>query len=126
MWIRIYSSNYLLFADNLRICRSVNSIDDCKLLQCDMDSVQKRYLNNSMKVNISKTTVIFFTRKLTFFSMAFPDHSGPWSLIQFHNHFSQTVGLLGRVIRSSQGRYLNTGQHKRRINAYTHQTSCPE
>jgi hypothetical protein len=37
----------------------------------------------------------------------------------------QTVGLLGRVISSSQGLYLNTGQHKHRINTYTHQTSMP-
>jgi hypothetical protein len=37
----------------------------------------------------------------------------------------QTVGLFGRVISPSQGRYLNTGQHKHRINAYTHQTSMP-
>jgi hypothetical protein len=34
---------------------------------------------------------------LFFFSMALPSHSGPWPLIQFCNHFSQTVGLLGRV-----------------------------
>jgi hypothetical protein len=33
--------------------------------------------------------------------------------------FPQTVGLLGRVISPSQGRYLHTGQHKHRINAYT-------
>jgi hypothetical protein len=39
--------------------------------------------------------------------------------------FSQTVGLTGRVISSSQGRYLNTGQHKHRIKAYTYQTSMP-
>jgi hypothetical protein len=32
----------------------------------------------------------------------------------------QTVGLLGRVISSSQGLYLNTEQHKHRINAYIH------
>jgi hypothetical protein len=37
----------------------------------------------------------------------------------------QTVGLLGRVISSSQGLYLNTGQHKDRINTYTYQTSMP-
>jgi hypothetical protein len=37
----------------------------------------------------------------------------------------QTVGLLGRVISSSQGRYLNTGQHKHRINTYTYETSTP-
>jgi hypothetical protein len=44
---------------------------------------------------------------------------------QFRNHFSQTVGHLGRVISPSQGLYLNIGQHKHRINAYTHQTSIP-
>jgi hypothetical protein len=32
---------------------------------------------------------------------------------QFLDH-SQTVGLLGRVISSSQGHYLNRGQHKHR------------
>jgi hypothetical protein len=57
------------------------------------------------------------------FSMAHPAHLGPWPLIDFRNHFSQTVGLLGRVISSSQGLYLNTGQHKHGINAYTHQIS---
>jgi hypothetical protein len=58
--------------------------------------------------------------------MALVAHSGPRPLIQFRNHFSQTVGLLGRVISSSQGRYLNTGKHKHRINAYTHETSMPQ
>jgi hypothetical protein len=52
--------------------------------------------------------------------MALPVHWGPRPLIQFRNHFSQTAGLLGRVISPSQGRYLNTGQHQHRINAYTH------
>jgi hypothetical protein len=51
--------------------------------------------------------------------MALPAHSGPGPLIQFRNHFSQTVGLLGRVISPSQSRYLNTGQYKHRINAHT-------
>jgi hypothetical protein len=59
------------------------------------------------------------------FSVALLAHSGPWPHTQFRNHFSQTVGLLGRVISSSQGRYLNTGQHKHRINVYTQQTSMP-
>jgi hypothetical protein len=33
--------------------------------------------------------------------------------------YSQMVGFLGRVISPSQGLYLNTGQHKHRINTYT-------
>jgi hypothetical protein len=59
------------------------------------------------------------------FSMALPGHAGPRPLIQCRNHFSQSAGLLGRVISPSKGRYLNTGQQKHRINAYTHQTSMP-
>jgi hypothetical protein len=61
----------------------------------------------------------------TFPSMALPARSGPRLLIQLRNHFSQTVGLIGRVISPSQGLYLNTGQRKHRINSYTHQTSMP-
>jgi hypothetical protein len=35
------------------------------------------------------------------------------------------AGLLGQVISSSPGLYLNTGQHKHRINTYTYLTSMP-
>jgi hypothetical protein len=62
---------------------------------------------------------------LLFFLMALTAHSGLKPLIQFCNHIFRTVWLLGRVISPSQGHYLNTGQHKHRINAYTHQTSMP-
>jgi hypothetical protein len=65
------------------------------------------------------------TAATTFFSVALLAHSGPRPLIQFRNHFSQTAGLNARVISSSQGLYLNTGQSKHRINAYTRQTSTP-
>jgi hypothetical protein len=57
--------------------------------------------------------------------MSLPAHSGPWPLIQFRNHIWQKVGLLRRAISQSQCRYLNTGQHKHRTNAYAHQTSMP-
>jgi hypothetical protein len=61
-----------------------------------------------------------FATIITFFSMALPANSGPRPLIQFRNNFSQSVGLLGRVISPPQGNYVNTGEHKHRINAYTH------
>jgi hypothetical protein len=44
---------------------------------------------------------------------------GPGLFISFVIFFTQTVGLLGRGISPSQGRYLHTGQHKHRLNAYT-------
>jgi hypothetical protein len=37
--------------------------------------------------------------------------------------FTQTVGLLGRVISPSQGRYLHTGQHKQNANTDIHALS---
>jgi hypothetical protein len=40
-------------------------------------------------------------------SMALLPFVGPWPLIQFRNNFTQTEGLLGRVISSSQGHYLH-------------------
>jgi hypothetical protein len=52
--------------------------------------------------------------------MALQSFVGPWPLFQFLDLFTQSVGLLGRGISPLQGRYLHTGQHKHRINAYRH------
>jgi hypothetical protein len=57
--------------------------------------------------------------KYIIFPKALTAFTGPWPLLQFRNNFLQTVGLLGRVISPRQDRYLYTGQHKHRINAYT-------
>jgi hypothetical protein len=94
--------------------------------------VIRRPAGSDTPLRIPSTALTWLKRHLStpmeahfFFSVALPAHSRPRPLIQFRNHFSQTVGLLGRVIIPSQGRYLNTGQHEHRINAYTHQTSMP-
>jgi hypothetical protein len=50
---------------------------------------------------------------------------GSWPLFFSFMIILQMVGLLGRMISSMQGHYLNTGQHKHRINTYTLQTSMP-
>jgi hypothetical protein len=50
---------------------------------------------------------------------------GPWPLLFSFMIILQSEGLLGRVISSLQGLFLNTGQHKHRINTYTQQTSMP-
>jgi hypothetical protein len=50
-----------------------------------------------------------------------------WStgLITQFLDLSQAVGLLGRVISSSQGLYLNTGQHKHRKTRTHIKHPCP-
>jgi hypothetical protein len=71
---------------------------------------------------IDYSTMVHRTCEIThisfFFSMDLPAHSfpRPLPLIQYRNHFSQTVELLELVISPSQGRYLHTGQHKHWIN----------
>jgi hypothetical protein len=79
-----------------------------------------KYLPHAMFVKMFSHT---WNLKLTlcvggsfFSSMAVPAHSGHWPLIQFCNHFSQTVKFLGRVISPSQSHCLSTEQHKHRIN----------
>jgi hypothetical protein len=43
---------------------------------------------------------------------------GPWPFFSKIIIFTQTIGLLGRVISPSQIRYLYREQHKHRINAH--------
>jgi hypothetical protein len=45
---------------------------------------------------------------------------GPWPLLQFRNLFTQSVGLLGRVISPSQGPYLHARRHTQDERAQSH------
>jgi hypothetical protein len=56
-------SKFLLFADDIKIFRAVNSPQDCNLLQSDISSVYDWCVANGMKLNIGKTRVISFSRK---------------------------------------------------------------
>jgi hypothetical protein len=82
-------------------------------------------VRSTQKMMAHSSILMVTTYDTICFSMALAAHSGPRTPIQFRNYFSQTVGPFGRVISPSQCRYLNTGQHKHRINAYTHQTFMP-
>ena len=59
----IKHSRYLLFADDIKIFRAVNSADDCTLLQADIEHIKAWCAANCMKLNVSKTRVITFSRK---------------------------------------------------------------
>jgi hypothetical protein len=58
-------------------------------------------------------------RRISIF-MALQPLLGPGLFFSSIIIFTQTVGLLGRVMTPSQGRYLHAGQHKHRINSYTY------
>jgi hypothetical protein len=50
--------------------------------------------------------------------MAIQPFLGPWSLFQFLDPIHSRKDSFGRVVSPSQGLYLQTGQHKLRINAH--------
>jgi hypothetical protein len=60
---KIHWSNFVSFADDLKLYHAVKSAEDCKYLQADILSVKKWCLENCMKLNTQKTYVISFTRK---------------------------------------------------------------
>jgi hypothetical protein len=69
--------------------------------------------------SVHNCTALLLHKELVFWT-ALSAYSGPRTITQFRNHFSQTVGLLERVISPSQGRYLHTGQLKHRMHVYRH------
>jgi hypothetical protein len=56
-------SVYLLLADDTKVFHAIKFPNLCKVLQYDIDSVQGWCTANFMKLNISKTRVIYFSRK---------------------------------------------------------------
>jgi hypothetical protein len=56
-------SKFLLFADDLKLYSTINSIDDCKKLQMDLLNFEKWCLTNSLNINISKCSQITFTKR---------------------------------------------------------------
>jgi hypothetical protein len=65
------SINYcklLIFADDLKIFRVINSPHDCILLQTDINYVSDWCITNSMRLNIAKRRVTTYTRKTNFLS----------------------------------------------------------
>jgi hypothetical protein len=59
---------------------------------------------------------LYLSMALQSFCWTFAAFSVSWS-------FTQSVGLLGRGISQSQGRYLNTGQQKHRLHTGIHASS---
>jgi hypothetical protein len=52
-----------LFADDLKIYLTIVSVNDCKLLQHDFNSVHNWCLVNGVKINLGETTIIYFSHK---------------------------------------------------------------
>jgi hypothetical protein len=116
------SSAILIWNVSYLLSLLVNPENGCNIFLRNVGTLPPDYMvlhpRKEYMLNMSRIPGITI-RMYIFFSMVLPAHSGPWPLIQFRNHFSQTVGLLGRMISPSQCRYLNTRQHKQNKRIHT-------
>ncbi|CAK1603716.1 unnamed protein product [Parnassius mnemosyne] len=56
------NSNFLLYADDLKVYRSVKSLNDCEKLQEDLDRLSNYCLINKLQLSIPKCKSISFTK----------------------------------------------------------------
>lgn len=56
-------SNVLLFADDLKLFRTVKSMEDCLALQMDLIKIERWCLLNDLKLNLDKCVTISFTNR---------------------------------------------------------------
>lgn len=57
-----FVSEYLLYADDLKIFRKINGVEDVKILQRDIDELHRWCMANKLKININKCVVMSFSR----------------------------------------------------------------
>lgn len=64
------SSQTLLFADDVKIFKTINSITDCKSLQCDINVIEEWCEVNKLPLNVDKCKVMSFTlrKNITIFN----------------------------------------------------------
>ena len=58
-------SNFLLYADDLKIYRKVSAVDDCASLQADLDSLWRWASENRLPFSVTKCQVVTFTRSFS-------------------------------------------------------------
>lgn len=57
------NSEILLYADDAKVYKTLNSTNDCKLLQDDFNNLLSWCINNDLQVNFSKCNTLSFCRK---------------------------------------------------------------
>lgn len=61
----VKNASCLLFADDLKIYYEIRTIQDCLILQRDIDNILKWSIENKLFFNIKKCVVLSYTRKIT-------------------------------------------------------------
>lgn len=114
------NSKFLLYADDKKVYKKVASIEDCELLQEDLNRLSVYYYKNRINVNADKCTYISFTRKTTPVSYSYSLNNVPLKRVYvmrdlgvlldpkltFHDHIECIVNKafksLGFILRVSK------------------------
>lgn len=59
----LYHARFLMYADDTKVYMRVTNEADCMNLQSDLDRLVKYYADNRITVNLSKCSIVSFTRK---------------------------------------------------------------
>lgn len=126
-----FKSNALMFADDLKIYLKINSLQDCLVLQNDLNILSQWCNVNKLNLNVSKCTVVSFTRCSNRKFQLFNYHINGTPLIRssivrdlgilfdekltFNNHVQEIVlrasRSLGFICRSLKP-FMNISTHK--------------
>jgi hypothetical protein len=61
--LEILYAKLLQFADDSKVFKQVDSIQDAELLQIDINRILQWFANHGLRVNTSKTKVVIYTRR---------------------------------------------------------------
>jgi Reverse transcriptase (RNA-dependent DNA polymerase) len=61
----IHDANFCVYADDLKIYREINSQDDARILQGNLDRLNHYVLQNKLSLNVKKCVAVSFTRRTT-------------------------------------------------------------
>lgn len=117
----IQHSSLLLFADDVKLYKSIHSYEDCKQLQEDIDRFSEWLSLNGLQLSLHKCVAVFFTRKLINLDYTYNIQSVPLQVVDevkdlgiildtklsFSSHISSLTmkcyKLLGFIYRTSKG-----------------------
>ena len=70
-------SEMLLFADDIKIFRAIDKVDECSLLQHDINTVSSWCSANGLRINPTKTNVISYSRRQVQVQFLYKLHGDP-------------------------------------------------
>jgi hypothetical protein len=128
MWTTIINTNIFHYKGHCFLrYNAMKSVESQPTFRRQYIPPQRQMTSNGLHSVISQKIVLFITTAVTTWKYSIYLFICLWhysTLLDIGRFFSflsstQSVGLLGRGISPSQGRYLHREQHKHRINAHT-------